>query len=456
MGRSDRRTPDEGNFDAWAEWCGGGRLGDGGCGGSGGEEGGGDQCADEGDGAEDGVGAVEAVDERVTRGCAELVGGACEPGVLEVLGSDEGAADRAVGGVDGLRGEVAGDFLVETARVQRGGDASRHRDAKGSAEESGGVVDSGSDAGLGGGDGTHDRLRGGRGDEAEPTTAQNHLSGDGEVGGACVVGGDPQQSDAPQAKASGHDRLVAGSDREPGAHQGGDGDGGGHGQEADAGAEGRVALDELEVLGDEEREPGEGQERDGNGAAGSGETRVPKQPDVEHRARHAALDVDEHGQDAKAGGDGGEGAGGTPPPMRGLNDAEDERAHAQARERQAAPVQGRGGGIPRCRHGHGDERGDEGGDGHHDEEDAAPPELFEEPAADDGAGGDADPGGGTPQADGLGTLLALGEDIRDQRERGGKDGGGTDAHDHSGRDQLLGGGSERSGKAAGAEDAQAE
>src|SRR5262249_61294477 len=178
MGHSDRCTPDEWNFDAWAEWCGGRRRGDRWCGGPGGEEGGGDQCGDEGDGAEDGVGAVEAVDERVTRGCAELVGGAGEPGVLEVLGRDEGAADRAVGGVDGLRGEVAGDFLVEAARVQRGGDASRHRDAKGGAEEAGGVVDSGSHAGPGGGGGTPGRPRGGgRGGgraapPPQPTSAQ--------------------------------------------------------------------------------------------------------------------------------------------------------------------------------------------------------------------------------------------------------------------------------------------
>src|SRR5262249_20188701 len=147
MGHSDRCTPDEWNFDAWAEWCGGRRLGGRWCGGPGGGGGGGDQCADEGDGGGDGGGAGEAGDERVTRGCAELVGGACEPGVLEILGSHQRAADRAVGGVDGLRGEVAGDCLVETARVQRGGDASRHRDAERGAEEPGGVVDRGSDAG---------------------------------------------------------------------------------------------------------------------------------------------------------------------------------------------------------------------------------------------------------------------------------------------------------------------
>src|SRR5262249_1889060 len=121
----------------------------------------------------------------------------------------------------------------------------------------------------------------GGGMRPSPTTPRNILPGVGGVAGVGFLGGAATMGEPPQASAGGHHRLVAGSDGEPGAHQGGDGDGGGHGQEADAGAEGRVALDELEVLGDEEREPGEGQERDGNGAAGSGETRVPKQPDVE-------------------------------------------------------------------------------------------------------------------------------------------------------------------------------
>src|SRR5262249_34662942 len=131
MGHSDRCTPDEWNFDAWAEWCGGPGLGGRWGGGPGGGEGGGGRRADEGAGGGGGAGAVGGGAGRGTGGRGAEGGGA---GALEVLGSDEGAADRAVGGVDGLRGEVAGDCLVEAARVQRGGDASRHRDAQRSAK----------------------------------------------------------------------------------------------------------------------------------------------------------------------------------------------------------------------------------------------------------------------------------------------------------------------------------
>src|SRR5262249_34340445 len=85
-----------------------------------------------------------------------------------------------------------------------------------------------------------------------------------------------------------------------------DGEGGGDGQEADAGPERRVALDELEVLRDQEGEAGEGEEGDGDGDAGGGEAQGAEQADGEHRAGDAPPDVDEKGEEGRAGGGGGE------------------------------------------------------------------------------------------------------------------------------------------------------
>ena len=68
----------------------------------------------------------------------------------------------------------------------------------------------------------------------------------------------------------------------------------------DARREGRVALHELEVLGDEEDEPEEAEEGDGDGDRATGEARDPEDPDVEKRPLGAQLDQREQGQEEAA------------------------------------------------------------------------------------------------------------------------------------------------------------
>ena len=59
-----------------------------------------------------------------------------------------------------------------------------------------------------------------------------------------------------------------------------------------------------------------------------------------------------------------------------------------------------------------------------------------QPAADDRARRDADPGGGSPQPDGLGAFAPLGEDVDKQRERRREHERGSESHHGPGGDEL--------------------
>src|SRR5262249_60016338 len=85
------------------------------------------------------------------------------------------------GGVGGGGGGGGGGWGVGGPAVEGGVDAADDRDAEGAAEEAGGVVDGGADAGLGLGDDAHDRFGCGGADEAHPGAAEDHLGGDDEV-----------------------------------------------------------------------------------------------------------------------------------------------------------------------------------------------------------------------------------------------------------------------------------
>src|SRR5262249_42115841 len=133
-------------------------------------------------------------------GCGlQLGGGGAEPGVGELLGGDEGAADRLFGGVGGLGGEPGGEG--ESGGGEGGGGAGGGGGGEGAADLRGGVVHGRADAGLLFGDDAHDRLGGGCGGETQAAAEQDHLAGELEVGGRHRRGGDPEEPEDGEPKS---------------------------------------------------------------------------------------------------------------------------------------------------------------------------------------------------------------------------------------------------------------
>ncbi|SQA22366.1 Uncharacterised protein [Streptomyces griseus] len=85
-----------------------------------------------------------------------------------------------------------------------------------------------------------------------------------------------------------------------------------------------------------------------------------------------------------------------------------------------------------------------------DQEDRAPPEVLDQEAADDRPGGGSDRGDRGPHADGERPLPAVGEDLAQDRQRGGHDHRAADTEQGPGRDEDgrgVGGRGERGGDA---------
>ena len=141
-------------------------------------------------------------------------------------------------------------------------------------EQPRGVVDRRADAGLGLRDDAHDRLGRGRAGEPHPGPEHDHLRSDRPVAGVGRGGRDPRVERSHQEQPARDDELRAGPDREPRAEHRGDRHAARDRQQAHTGRQRAVALQELEVLGDEEDEAGQGEERDRDGRARGGETRV--------------------------------------------------------------------------------------------------------------------------------------------------------------------------------------
>ena len=94
-------------------------------------------------------------------------------------------------------------------------------------------------------------------------------------------------------------------------------------------------------------------------------------------------------------------------------------------------------------------------DGQVDQEHRTPPEVLEEPASGHGPDGDPQPGHGRPHADGLRPLPGVGEDVGQDRQGRGHDGGAADAHHRPGADEHARRAGERRGGRTEAEDGQA-
>src|SRR5262249_24200318 len=327
--------------------------------GLGGEQHGGGDGAERGDAGGDQAPGGEPVEEG-GGGCGlQLGGGGAEPGVGNLLGGDERAADRLFGGLGGLGGEPGGEG--ESGGVEGGEDAADDGDAEGAADLAGGVVHGGADAGLLFGDDAHDRLGGRCGGETQAAAEEDQLAGELEVGGRHRRGGDPEEPEDGEPKSGRDDGLVAHLHGESGADDGRDGHGGGDGQEADAGLEGAVGLQELEVLGDDERETEQGEERDRHGSAGGGEAKVAEQRDVEHGRFGSSFPADEQGEEHRGGAEAGEAAAGGPAHLGRFDDGEHECGDRGGRQAQAGEVEAGRPGGPRGRHLPGPERRGEGG-----------------------------------------------------------------------------------------------
>ena len=205
-----------------------------------------DACGDE-------AGGAEAVEERVG-GCGVDGVRECWVAVMAgLVGELERAADGVVGGARVLRSQRRGKLVAQSVVVERDVDAADHGDAEGASEQAGGVVDGGADAGLGLRHDPHDRF--GRGCAVSPTPRRRAASGRRSRGSwfRCAV---ETQAKKPASRPGRRSRPAwCRSDSELGAEHRHDPDGDRDGQQADAGGERRVALEELEVLGDQEAEP---------------------------------------------------------------------------------------------------------------------------------------------------------------------------------------------------------
>ena len=199
---------------------------------------------------------------------------------------------------------------------------------------------------------------------------------------------------------------------------------------------GGVAADELEVPGDQAHEPEEGEEGSGHRHARRAEPEVLEDAHRQQRVGVALLPPHEDRADGPGDGEAGECPHIGPPVDGRLDDGDDEGRDGGDRQQETDDVEpgcglvaGLGDEVHRRRDGDDD-------DGNVDVEHRPPPEVLQEPAAHDGPGGDSDAAHCVPHSDRLGPLRRNGEDVRDDRECGGEDRGGTDPHERSRRDQL--------------------
>src|SRR6185437_1883627 len=107
---------------------------------------------------------------------------------------------------------------------------------------------------------------------------------------------------------------------------------------------GAIAVDELEVLGDQEDKAEQAEERDGDREAGGAEADVAEQGDVEHRLADAALPGSENRQQGDAGAVAGQGDWSRPAVRRRLDCRVDNRRHSGDRQDEADQVQPRAAG----------------------------------------------------------------------------------------------------------------
>ncbi len=218
-------------------------------------------------------------------------------------------------------------------------------------------------------------------------------------------------------------------------------------QQPQPGHQRREALDQLEVLRDEqvdaadhgEREQLDQQRRAERTAAEHGQVQQRVgQPELPPDEDHAERDTDDDRDRAPA------------------FDAVDHGQHGGEGERDARQVEAARVGVAVL----GQQGGRRGHQQHHhrrrDQEDRAPPEPFEQQPVDDRADGDAHGEAGGPQRDGRGPLAGVAEHRADERERRRAESGARDPQERAGGDHQLGvgrvGGEDRRGAERGRTD----
>lgn len=144
---------------------------------------------------------------------------------------------------------------------------------------------------------------------------------------------------------------------------------------------------------------------------------------------------DEHGS---ADTDACQGSGAAPTPVRAFDDGVDDGGHTDRRQDKTDDIDGVRCGVARRRHEQPCADDGDDGDRNIDEEERSPGEVFEQPPAGDRACGHPDAGHGGPQADCLGPLSLIDENVRDQRECRREYHGSADAHRGARDDQGVG------------------
>ena len=204
----------------------------------------------------------------------------------------------------------------------------------------------------------------------------------------------------------------------------------------DAGLEGGVAHDRLQVGRQEVHDAHQREEHEPDRDARRAEAQVAEHAHVEHRVIGAALPGDEQREDRRADGEGSRGSSGWSSRARSAS----IRPHTIAREtgdREACAREVERLRLRVARLRDQDRAGDQAADDDRDvdEEDAAPGEVLDQPAARDRPDRDAHPGHRRPDRDRL-RALVLGEDVREDRERRRHDRRRADAHQGTRGDQL--------------------
>ena len=201
-------------------------------------------------------------------------------------------------------------------RVGRGEDRTEHRHAQRATELPGGVVDAGGGAPLVVGHRAHDRLGRRRRDRRQPEGQQHHGEDDRpQVGGVLRrVEGRHDEAGSHQQQPRRHDQPRADLERHHGGDRREDRRHDREGQRVHAGRQRRVALHELEVLGDQEDEAEEAEERHRDGERTAGEAGDLEDPHVEQRPLGAQLEQRERRQQDGGGGEAGQRRPATPSP----------------------------------------------------------------------------------------------------------------------------------------------
>ena len=398
------------------------------------------------------VGSVRVVSGRHQRGAGRGTADATRPAALVGDGGRRtgGVADGQ-GGQDPAGGTECGGDEHGGAKPRgqlRGaegggtGEAGEQRQ-DGDGEQTGGaghdVVHGGRDAGVLGRRGAHGggrERRDGDGEaEGEEQHGGEHLGPVGPgIGGAREQGQTGGDDERPhrhlEARAdAGRQRSRAGREDEHDER---------HRQQGEAGREGAVALDDLQLDGEQEQGTAEGAV-DGEGhGIGPAELAGAEQLERQHRVGAAVLDDEEGGR-----GHGGEDEAGhhrraRPAARRGLDEPVGQPGQEHDGQAGADGIDPAGAGrVPRLGHVAGRDGEDGGGQREVDVEDPAPGADGEEVAADQRPGGGRQPTEPRPGADGAGAVLGAERRLQDGQAGRGHE-GAAHALDHPGGDEERG------------------